>query len=150
MTNIAGSGPKFHGSATLQETVRLPPSELKDKNQLLRDQFDLWKQLPISERAALLTSEDFDLDQLLGAVDRQAAEQLTGEQELVGEPVSVTWQARGGGSRHPSPPNPRERSKQEIEEEDLKFGKFLFIYFTLFIKSHKKTLVTVPKVCACS
>ncbi len=102
----------------------------------MRDQFDLWKQLPISERAALLTCEDFDLDQLL-AVDRQAAEQLTGEQQLVGEPVSVTWQAGGGGSRHPSPPNPRERSKQEIEEEDLKFGKFIFFLFTLFIKSYK-------------
>ncbi len=97
----------------------------------------MWKQLPISERAALIASEDFDLDQLL-TVDRQAAEQLTGEQLLGGEPVSVTWQAGGGGSRNPSPPNPRERSKQEIEEEDLKFGKFLFIYlfvcFTLFIK----------------
>ncbi len=131
MTKIAGSTPKCHGSATLQETVRLPPAESKDKNQLLRDQFDLWKQLPISERAALLTSEDFDLDQLLGAVDRQAVEQLAGEQQLGGEQVSGTWQQ--GGSRNPSPPNPRERSKQEIEEEDLKFGKFLFIYFTLFI-----------------
>ncbi len=94
----------------------------------MRDQFDLWKQLPISERAALIASEDFDLDQLL-AVDRQAAEQLTGEQQLGGEQVSVTWLQ--GGSRNPSPPNPRERSKQEIEEEDLKFGKYLFFLFIL-------------------
>ncbi len=142
MTKIAGSTPKCHGSATLQETVRLPPSESKNKNQLLRDQFDLWKQLPISERAALITSEDFDLDQLLGAVDRQAAEQLTGEQQLGGELVSGTGRAGGGGSRNPSPPNPRERRKQEIEEEDLKFGKYLFFCLFKLFKKVIKTLVT--------
>ncbi len=104
----------------------------------------MWKQLPISERAALLTSEDFDLDQLL-AVDRQAAEQLTGEQRLGGEQVSGTWEpgraGGGGGSHNPSPPNPRERSKQEIEEEDLKFGKYsFFLFYTIYKKS--LTLVT--------
>ena len=60
----------------------------------MRNQFNLWKQLPVSERAALLSNEDFDLEQL--AVELPAAAQLTIE----------------------------EKSAQQIEEEDRKLGKF--------------------------
>jgi hypothetical protein len=42
-----------------------PPPPQKSQSQVLQEQFDLWKRIPVGERESLVLNEDFDPDKLV-------------------------------------------------------------------------------------